>query len=215
MFSRNEIKLWFFPRNENNKNRLITKNEQQIAIKLNNRKAEEYIYSRGCVRHALSDLFGISPLKIPLDSPPGKPPILNGDFGSIAFSHCKDALLVGWSSKKIGVDIERSDRNFNAYDVSQRFFCEEEKKKLSLVPQEQYRLEVLKLWVLKEASIKWQNGSIALDLSNWQISRNYNEAYHRLLRLKINTLNFEYKSWNLAIAHNCKNVEIKEIVEKV
>ncbi len=210
------IKLWLFPRNGNNESRSITSDEEKIAEKLPNLKAKEYIYSRGCVRHALSNLFEISPLKVPLQALPGKIPILPRNFGYITFSHCRDNLLIGWSFKKIGVDIERSDRVFDAHAISKFFYCEKERKELSIFPSERYRLETLKLWVLKEASIKWQqNGSISKDLSSWEISKNRKEAHHKLLDLKINIFNLEYKSWYIALAYDCINMEIKEILEKI
>lgn len=216
MINNRVIKLWLYPKNKKNQCRSITIDEQKIADRLPIFKAEEYIYSRGCVRDALSDLFGINPLKIPLEALPGRPPILQRDFGYISFSHCRDNLFVGWSDKKIGVDIERSDRIFDAYAVSNLFYCNKEREQLDLFTKENYRLETLKLWVSKEASIKWQkNGSISKDISNWIISQNNKEAYHKLLDLKINIFSYEYKSWYLALAYNSNMIDIKEILEKV
>ena len=215
MFSRNIINLWLFPKNENNKQREITINEKKIASKLSASKAEEYIFSRGCVRYALSNLFKIPPLDIPLEAPLGRYPILLKNLGFISFSHCKDALLVGWSYKKIGVDIERADRIFAANAITNRFFCVEEKQLLSSFSEQSYLKEALKLWVLKEASIKWQNGKISIDLPHWKISDKNKSAYHKLLDIKIKTLNIKYKSWYLGLAHNSKDIEIKEIIEQV
>lgn len=214
MFSRNIINLWLFPKNENNKQRVVTINENKIASKLPPLKAEEYIFSRGCVRYALSSLFKIPPLDIPLEAPPGGYPILLKNMGFITFSHCKDALFVGWSYQKIGVDIESSSRVFAANAITNRFYCEEEKQLLSSLSKQSYRQEALKLWVLKEASIKWQNGKISIDLPNWKISDKKKSAYHKLLDIKINTLNIEYKSWYLGLAYNSRDVEIKEILEQ-
>ena len=74
------IKIWLFPRNKNNKCRHVTNKEQKIADQLSFLKAEEYLYSRGCVRYALSDFLGISPLKIPLISTPVKTTNIKIDF---------------------------------------------------------------------------------------------------------------------------------------
>ena len=215
MIPSNIIKIWLFPRNKNNKYRQVTTDELKISGQLSHLKSEEYLYSRGCVRYALSNLFGISPLKIPLKAPPGKPPTLEKGFGNITFSHCRDALLVGWSSKKIGVDIERSDRIFDANAISKRFYCKQEKTQLALLKEKEYRLKSLKLWVAKEASIKWQNGSIAKDISSWEINKNLEEAYHKSQNTKIFIISLEYKSWYLAIAHNIQDIEIEEINEMV
>ena len=209
------IKLWLFPKNRNNECRSITKDEQNIADKLPLLKAKEFVYSRGCVREALSDVFGMHSLKIPLKAFPGKTPILPRGFGYVSFSHCKDNLLVGWSFKKIGVDIERFDRIFDANAISNFFYFKKEKDQLSLSPRGKYRLETLKLWVSKEASIKWQqNGSISKDLLNWEISQNNQKAFHKLINKKINIFNLKYKSWYLALAYNCRKIMIKKIIEK-
>ena len=40
---------------------------------------------------------------------------------------------------------------------------------------------LLSFWIIKEAAIKWQEGSISRDLSSWLIKENKNEAYHKKL----------------------------------
>ena len=70
----------------------------------------------------MANMTGLNPLDIPLKADPGEPPFLAEGWGHISMSHCSDALLIGWSSGKIGVDIERKDRKFQAYKLSKRFF---------------------------------------------------------------------------------------------
>ena len=50
-------------------------------------------------------MTGLEPLEIPLKADPGKPPLLTEELGHISMSHCSDALLIGWSSTKIGVAV--------------------------------------------------------------------------------------------------------------
>ena len=69
-----------------------------------------YHFSRGCIRDVISKMKDLDPLHIPLTADPGKPPLLEEGWGHISISPCSDALLIGWSSEKIGVDIERKDR---------------------------------------------------------------------------------------------------------
>ena len=66
-------------------------------------------------------MSGLEPLEIPLKADPGKPPLLADGLGYISMSHCSDALLIGWSSTKIGVDIERKDRQFQAQKCPNAF----------------------------------------------------------------------------------------------
>ena len=74
----------------------------------------------------MSTLTGLDSLDIPIQADPGEPPLLAEGWGHISMSHCSDALLIGWSSGKIGVDIERKDREFQAYKLSKRFFTQSE-----------------------------------------------------------------------------------------
>ncbi len=190
----------------------ITDLEKERIHNLSNQRAEEYVFSRGHTRDVLSKLFGINPLDVPLESLPGKPPLLSGGLGNISLSHCKDALFIGWSKKKIGVDIERRDRKFKFRDVSERYFLKEEKKELAKFSGEKLRLSVLNLWVLKEAAIKWQKGSIVRDLSSWKINKTYTSAYNKTIGISLNTLKLKKKSWILGVAHQSVHLNNKDIM---
>ena len=205
-----KIILWLVPFNKEIKP--ITDLEKEQTYTLSNQRAEEYVFSRGHTRDVLSKLFGINPLDVPLESYPGKPPLLSGGLGNISFSHCKDALFIGWSKKKIGVDIESRDRQFKFRDVSERYFHKEEKKELAKLSGERFRLSVLNLWVLKEAAIKWQKGSIIRDLSSWKINKTYTSAYNKQLDISLNTLKFKKKSWILGIAHEYLLINNEDIL---
>ena len=216
MVSNNVIKLWLFPRNKNNKCRQVTSDELKITGQLSHLKSEEYLYSRGCVRYALSNFFGISPLKIPLKAPPGKPPTLKKGFGYITFSHCRDALLVGWSSKKIGVDIERKDRKFFRRGIAKKFYSFEEKKFLNDMDDDLYNYNVLKYWVLKESAIKWQKGTISKDLSHWEVKNNFHSVCHNYLKYKLRAFDSQFELWAIGLAYEqSMNGKIKTIISKV
>ena len=87
-------------------------------------------------------------------------------------------MFVGWSKTKLGVDIERKDRSFNAREISERFFSYNECINLRKLEADSLRTSALKLWVSKEAAIKWQRGSLALDISNWDCDLRFNMAFH-------------------------------------
>ncbi len=190
----------------------ITNREKEFANNLSKKRAEEYAFSRGHMRNILSKFLGIKPLDVPLESFPGKPPMLKGALGNISLSHCKDSLLMGWSTNKIGVDIERADRKFKFRNVSERYFLEEEKKGLEKLSEEKLRLSVLNLWVLKEAAIKWQKGTIVNDLSLWKIDKFYKSAYHKSLNISLNTFHILKESWILGVAHDSEILNDEEII---
>lgn len=192
------IQLWVLKKNK--KIKPITSYEKRIASKLSPFRAKEFSYSRGYIREILSNFLKIPALEIPLNAPPGNPPSLGNNLGNISLSHCKDAILLGWSKQKLGVDIERRDRIFDAKNISRIFFSEEEKKELDLLEGDKMRLKSLKLWVLKEAAIKFQRGNLGVDISNWRIKNNFKNAFHKSLNLQIATDYFLYKSWLLGVA---------------
>ena len=101
--------LWIYQKSTLQKN-LISEKELKWSKNLSESRSKEYILSRGLMRYSFSKLFKIKPLLIPLKSKPGLAPTLPKDFGYVSLSHCKDAILLSWYHKKIGIDIERRDR---------------------------------------------------------------------------------------------------------
>ena len=207
----NNLQLWILP--INNDTKLVSDHEKDLSKKLSPKRSKEFIYTRGCVREVLSDFFSIEPLRVPLEAPPGKPPKLKNGLGNITFSHCRDALFIGWSDIKVGVDIERKDRIFKSTSLIKRFYCEEEKKELETLNQRDQQQKALKFWIIKEAAIKWQEGTIAKDLSYWLIKEKQNKIYHEKLDILLNTEYKIYSFWSLGIAHNSNNLDIKPLIK--
>ncbi len=197
---KNLVCLWLFTNDAVFKE--ITVQEKQWANQLPKRRSEEYQYSRGYARFALASLFGIKPLDIPLNSYPGKVPELKEGWGYLSISHCKNAVLIGWSPQKIGIDIENSNRIFNEEKIYSRYFSIKEKKRIALFNNESYRNEILSNWVLKEASIKWQRGKLFKDLSEWEISNNKEIAIHKKLKEEIKLSLIDFDLWIIGIAYN-------------
>ena len=99
-----------------------TSKETQIASRLSQKRAKIFLESRFYIRKSLSSIFDIHPLKIPLTANPGEAPILPKEMGNISISHCDDACIICWHKKKVGIDIERSDRNFNYINLAEKYF---------------------------------------------------------------------------------------------
>ena len=209
----NQIQLWLIPMHDTR--RAITSKEDSIARKLSPIRGNEYRISRGIIREALSDHFGVPPLEIPLNAPQGKPPLLGEGWGKINFSHCGDALLIGWSDQNIGVDIERIDRKFDAKSIAKRFYSQEERDMLRGLDKDEFRLNALKLWVSKESAIKWQKGSIAMDLSNWMITKDFTKAVHKKLEIELRIYYRVYKSWIIAVAHNSRTLNLNPSINRL
>ena len=182
----------------------ITLEEEKYAYKLSPKRSRQYLHSRGYVREALSAVWDVPALEIPLDAPPGKAPKLEKGWGHVSFSHCCDALLIAWSPRAIGVDIERGDRAFKAHQVSKRYFSEEDNKLLDGLEGDKLRSAVLKEWVKKEAAIKWQGGRLSRDLRKWYFGNQSDLAIHKISGYKVGFDSFYYNDWYLAVVFNNK-----------
>ena len=109
-----------------------TSSELQIASNLSQARAKIFLETRYYIRDALSTLFNINPMKVPITAHPGEPPELPNGMGYISISHCKDAFIIGWHREKIGIDIERSDRDFNYQKLAKKYFQKENIKNLNM-----------------------------------------------------------------------------------
>ena len=160
----------------------------------------------------MSSMTGLAPLDIPLKSDPGEPPSLAEGLGYISMSHCSDALLIGWSSARIGVDIERKDRQFQAHKLSKRFFTQEENCEIENLTPIQAKELVLKRWVIKEAAIKWQRKKIASNINEWIWENKSSFAYHKKLGHKVKVYEQTHDQWTYAIALDENSTTPKPII---
>ena len=178
----------------------VSDDEIVASQKLSLSRAKEFLYSRGYVRYFLSELFLIDPLKIPLEAPNNKKPLLKDDLGYVSWSNCKDALLIGWARNLIGVDIENKDRFFDARQINNRFFNNEEKEIYKTLDGEDLRSQTLNVWVLKEATIKCIDGRLIPDLENIIIKENLKKALYVPNKSEFNLSLKEYEKWLIGIA---------------
>ena len=142
----------------------------------------------------------MKPLEIPIYAPPGERPFLKNNLGYLSISHCKDALLIGWSKQNLGIDIERIDREFPAKILLEKFFTEKEKLILKKIKNDQLRLKVLELWTIKEAALKVNFQNIHSGMKSWEYSFEQKEVIHIIKGDKLKVINFELSEWKIAIA---------------
>ncbi len=189
----------------------ITAREEAYARALPSTRAMQFQHSRGCVRKALAELLKVPALTIPLNAPPGKPPKLAKGWGYISFSHCCDALFIGWSKKKIGVDIERTDRSFNANELAKRYYSNKEIDSLKDLKDDELRFNVLKKWVIKEAAIKWQRGRLLENISHWNYCDKSRLATHNQHGFQVKVHQIINNIWCLGIAYD-RNVHPETLI---
>ena len=206
------MKIWLIPFNK--KLKYISSAEESIARNLSINKANSYRFSRGYLRFCLSKVLNISPKDIPLYSLPGKPPKILGNYGKISMSHCKDALLVGFSSKGIGVDIENINRIINIERfLKSKIISEKERMQIKKLNIDSQSKELMKIWVLKEAAIKFSLGSVINDFKKWDLLNDNKIAKNSFLNLQINVMNKEIKNWSIGLATEEEIIDSSFLVE--
>ena len=113
-------KIWFYE--IKGVQDVATVEEIKTAKNLTNSRSKIFLETRAYLRQSLSRLFDLDPLEIPINAHPGEPPILPSGMGNISLSHCKDAIIIVWHKSKIGIDIERTDRDFNHLKFAEKYF---------------------------------------------------------------------------------------------
>ena len=101
---------------------VATLEEIKTAKNLTHSRSKIFLETRAYLRQSLSTLFDLDPLEIPIKAQPGEPPSLPSGMGNISLSHCRDAIIIVWHKSRIGIDIERTDRDFNHIKFAEKYF---------------------------------------------------------------------------------------------
>ena len=206
------MQFWLIPFSKEYK--YISSKEEKISKKFNRKKEALYRFSRGYLRLCLSRVLGISSKDIPILSLPGQPPILPNKFGYVSMSHSKNSLLLGWSLKRIGVDIEDKGRNINLPRLLKSKWFKDEIKNIRDIDEKNLKLEILKIWVMKEALIKSHFGSIIEDYDKWIIDFDNLIAKHNKLNINRYVVNDRIKDWTIGLAYE-ESIEYKSTLVEI
>ncbi len=182
----------------------VSDQERAWACSLGQTRQRRFLGSRAWMRSCLSDWWGVPALEIPLYAPPGMPPSLDSGWGFVSLSHSLGSALMAWSSAPVGVDLERLDRPFAFDALMSRYYASSEQRRLRALPQQALHRAVLEYWLIKEASIKWQQGSLAQDLSHWVVAADGLSASHKGSGLKVSTHFRQLGPWGMAIVSACE-----------
>ncbi len=199
LFDNNEYKIpkiWFYE--IKGVQDVATLKELEIASKLSKQRANIYLESRAFIRNALGILFNLNPLEIPIIANPGEPPKLPQGMGHLSFSHCRDAFILVWHQKKIGIDIERIDRDFNYERLAKKYFLKSNRldntRSLS-------KNSVLNQWCAIEAAIKWDHGKLAEDIKEWQYFEGEPRIFHKKNKVYLNLTQINFYKWTISLAY--------------
>ena len=188
---------------------ISTSEEKEIARNLPYKRAKVFLESRAFIRECLSNLLGIKPLEIPLKAYPGEIPKIPKEIGNISISHTKDTLIVIWDENRIGIDMEKTNRNFNYKSLAEKYFRKNTEMTDKLKINKNY---VLKNWSAVEAAIKWDGGKLSKDLKNWKYLKKKGKIIHENKKIELQLNQFEYKDWTISIAMQNKTYQNDQFV---
>jgi 4'-phosphopantetheinyl transferase len=131
-----------------------------------------YIVGRALLRKLLGAAVDLAPGAVPIVRGARGRPRLDGIQGiDFNVSHTQDMALVGIArGPRIGVDIERADRDVNADGLSRKFLSEQERATLDPLAAEARRLRFLRYWTCKEAMSKATGDGIAAPFRHMEVA---------------------------------------------
>ncbi len=188
---------------------VATVDEITTAKNLSSSRSKIFLETRTYLRQSLSTLFDLDPLEIPIKAHPGEPPSLAYGMGNISLSHCKDAITIAWHKSKIGIDIERIDRDFNYIKFAEKYFFHTNK---SIHNNNLTKNMILNQWCAVEAAIKWDHGKLAKDINNWQYFEKRKKLFHKKKNIHLNYSHINFHNWTIALAYEEKTSFNPEII---
>ncbi len=188
---------------------VATIKEIKTAKNLSSSRSKIFLETRAYLRKSLSTLFDLDPLKIPINAQPGEPPTLPSGMGNISLSHCKDAITIVWHKSKIGIDIERTDRDLNYVKFAEKYFLNTNK---SIDNNYLTKNMILNQWCAVEAAIKWDHGKLAKDINNWQFFEKPKKLIHNKKNIHLNYSQINFHNWTIALAYEEKTSFNPEII---
>jgi hypothetical protein len=200
-------KIWFYK--FRGVQDVVTEEEIKTAKKLSGLRSKVFLETRSYLRQSLATLFDLAPLEIPLNAHPGKPPILAPGMGNVSLSHCMDAILIAWHKNKIGIDIERKDRNFNHIKIAEKYFLYTNK---SIHKSKLTKTMILNQWCAVEAAIKWDHGKISKDINHWQYFKKPKKLINKKKNIHLNYSEINFHNWTIALAYEEKSSFNPEII---
>jgi 4'-phosphopantetheinyl transferase len=118
--------------------------------------SRRYILGRALLRWVLGNALGVSPPAVPIvRGVRGRPQLADGVGIDFNVSHTRDVALIGIAhTRRIGVDVERVDRDVRADGLARKFLTSAEQATLSPLPETERRARFLRYWTCKEAMSK-------------------------------------------------------------
>jgi 4'-phosphopantetheinyl transferase len=132
---------------------------------------QRYIVGRALLRSLLGNALGLAPAAVPIvRGARGRPQLDSIQGIDFNISHTLDMSLVGIAhGPRIGVDIERADRDVNADGLSRKFLAVEERGTLESLGADARRSRFLRYWTCKEAMSKATGDGISAPFRTMEV----------------------------------------------
>ncbi len=135
---------------------------------------DTYLACHTLLRLVLSAKLNIDPHDIPFVYDKNNKPGLEGNPLFFNISHSREAFaFVVSENLRVGIDIEKVDRNIDFISITKRFFCEQESK-IVLSSASESRDNFFLFWTRKEAVLKALGTGIISDISRVEVCRRRN-----------------------------------------
>ena len=200
-------KIWFYE--IKGVQDVATAEEIKTAENLTSSRSKIFLETRAYLRQSLSSLFDLDPLEIPINAQPGEPPPLPPGMGNISLRHCKDAITIVRHKSKIGIDIERTDRDFNHIKFAEKYFFHTNKSNHN---NNLTKNVILNQWCAVEAAIKWDHGKLAQHIYHLQFFEKPKELIHYKKNIHLNYSQINFHNWTIALSYEEKNSFNPEII---
>ena len=120
------------------------------------RLRERYIMGRGMLRQILGTALGSSaPSIVIVRGERGRPQLAGQPALDFNVTHTHEVAMIATArGVRVGVDVERLDRQVNTAGIARKFLADDERANLATLDAEDARRRVLTLWTCKEAMSK-------------------------------------------------------------
>jgi len=131
-----------------------------------------FVLTRGTLRTLLGRYLGREPETIGFRYEAQGKPFLDGERNlSFNVSHTDGLALIGIvRGRRIGVDVERTNRKTEVEKLAERFFSESERRDLRRLRGNELRAAFFRVWTRKEAYIKATGEGLGLPLDQFDVS---------------------------------------------
>lgn len=177
-----------------------TRMEQLVFQK----RAEDYIVSRGVLRIILAQYLGQAPESVPLKIYPTGKPYLPGSNLQFNLSHSDGLFLYGLTlGTPLGVDLQRVYPIDNINTIIKNYFSPEEQNLIKSVNKNQLQDLFFAIWTAKEAYLKGTGEGFQRPPNSFTICHKSNGLLKFQLRDNLNsTLD---NLWNIREIHLASN----------